>query len=174
MLTKPSSRGPGEPSARAPGEPSRAVHSTSPLRRQQVRTLQVNLVREKTPDPYGGLFLTMVSMGQTSIQLSQRDPNQGFFHHLGWNSQGSLTQHLQFTILGQASLFQISDFRFHISDFRFLIPDFRFQISDLWRPRPCFAASQVSDFRFQISDFRFQISDFRFQISGFIFQISDS
>ena len=33
------------------------------------------------------------------------------------------------------------DFRIKISDFRFKIPDFRFQSSDLWRPRPCFAAS---------------------------------
>ena len=99
-------------------------------------------------------------------KISQRDPNQGFFHHWGWESQGSLTWHLYFTILGRASLFPFSAFRFHMADLRFQIPEFRFQISD-FRFQSADFVSQVSDSRYRISDFRCQISDFGFPISDF-------
>ena len=103
-------------------------------------------------------------------KLSQRDPNQGLFHHLGWESQGSLTWHLYFTMLGQASLFQFSAFKFHMADLRFQIPEFRFQISN-FRFQSSDFVSQVSDSRYRISDCRYHISDFRCQISDFRFQI---
>ena len=86
-----------------------------------------------------------------------------FFHHLGWSSQGSLTEHLYLNIWGQVSLFQISDFRFDVSVSRFQI--WCFQISE---PR-----FQTSVSRFQISDFSSLVSYFWFQIAEFRFKTSD-